>query len=127
MAATQKEHSFKGKVVIAAENDSVQSAAKLLEEHHIGAVVITRKDAIVGILSERDIVTRVVSKGLSPEKVRIKEVMTQNVTAVDMKEGLGRIVGLLRNSSFRHVPIVDGGKLVGMVSSRDLLYLLDLK
>ena len=116
---------LKNDVVVADQDLSVVDAAQLLVKNSIGALVIIEKDLIIGILSERDIIHSVVAKGLDPNKVLVKDVMTKEVVTVEAKEGIKRIFDLLRRSPFRHLPIVENGKPVGMISNRDLFYLID--
>lgn len=121
----QLEAQAKKNVVVIEEDQTITAAAELLMKHSIGSLIVTKNDIIVGILSERDIIYSVVAKGLSSNAVRVKDIMTRDVVTVDVKEGIKKIFDLLQKSKFRHLPIVDNGKPVGMVSQRDLLYLFD--
>ena len=114
-------------VIVAAENDTVFSLAQLLKKHNIGAVVILRGEKIVGIVSERDIVRRVVCEGLSSKNVKVKEIMTKNIVTADIRHGLNRIHEIMCSAPFRHLPIVRDGKLIGIVSSRNLISALSPK
>ena len=78
-------------------------------------------------MSERDIVQRVVAKGLSVESTLVKDVMTRKVVCVDLTEGLGKVHKKMREIKFRHLPVVKDDRVVGMVSNRDLMYLRKLK
>ena len=109
-------------VVTANENATARYVAQLMDKHNIGAVVIMRGEKLVGIVSERDIARRIVASGLSPAKAKVKNFMTKNVVTADFKEGLDKIYEILCHAKFRHLPIVNGGKLVGIVSQRDVLY-----
>ena len=108
-------------VIVAAENDTVFSAAELLKKHNIGALVVLRGEKIVGIISERDIVRRVVCENRSAHKTKVKEIMTKEVVTADIKDGLSRIHEIMCTATFRHLPIVRDGKLIGIVSSRNLI------
>lgn len=109
-------------VVIAEEEFSAMEIARLMEENNIGAVVILRGEKLVGIVSERDITRRVVAKGLNPERTKAKNFMTTNVVTAEFKDGLDKIYQYLCQIKFRHLPIMDKGKLVGIASQRDVLY-----
>ena len=109
-------------VIIASENDTADFAARLMLDNDIGAVVIMRNEKLVGIVSERDVVRRVVAKGLDPLKTKVKEFMTKDVQVAEFKEGLNKIYQILCQVKFRHLPIMDNGKLVGIASQRDVLY-----
>ncbi|TRZ49242.1 CBS domain-containing protein [bacterium] len=109
-------------VVVANENNTAIDIANLLSEHNIGAVVILREEKLVGIVSERDIVRRVVAKGLSPEKAKAKDFMTKEVVTANLEDGLDNIYKKLCSVSFRHLPIMEGKRVFGIVSQRDILY-----
>ena len=108
-------------VVVAKEADTVLFLANLLRKHNIGAVVILRSEKIVGIVSERDIVKKVVCHSLSPQRVKVKDIMTKEVVTADIKEGLNKIHEIMCTAPFRHLPIVKDGRLIGIVSSRNLI------
>lgn len=114
-------------VISATEEASAVEIARLIKEHQIGSVVIVRGDQVVGIVTERDLVTRVMSEGISPEQIKVKDFMTKDIVAVDFKEGLNKIYQKLCEINFRHLIILDGSKLVGITSRRDLLDALACK
>ena len=114
-------------VIVATENDSVLFVANLLKKHNIGAVVVVKGDKIVGILSERDIVRKVICTGLSAHDTKAKDIMTKEVVTADIKDGLNKIHEIMCSAPFRHLPIVKDGKLIGIVSSRNLYSLTPKK
>lgn len=95
--------------------------ARLMKEHSIGAIVIIENDLVAGIVTERDLTTRVLAQGLSPEQTKAADFMTRDVVSVDFKEGLNKIYQTLCTIKFRHLLIMNGSKLVGITSRRDLL------
>ena len=100
---------------------TVLEAARFMMEHSIGALPVLRNGELVGIFSERDIMNRVVALGRLPGSTKISEVMTANPKAVSVDETIENCVYLMREFGFRHLPIVDGKELKGLVSSRDIL------
>ncbi len=108
-------------VVVAEKDDTILDVAQLLKKHNIGAVVILEGEKIVGIVSERDIVRKVVCAGLPPQSTRAEDIMTKGVVTADIKEGLNRIHEIMCTAPFRHLPIVENGKLIGIVSNRNLI------
>ena len=104
---------------------TLETAMGILAQRRIGAIVITGADRrIVGILSERDIMNRVVAVGRTPGTTAVSEVMTANPRAVAADESIEECLFIMREFGFRHLPIVDGkdGKdLKGLVSLRDVL------
>jgi CBS domain-containing protein len=100
---------------------TVLEAARFMMEHNIGALPVLRNGGLAGIFSERDIMNRVVAIGRMPGTTKIFEVMTANPKAVSTEETIENCLFLMREFGFRHLPIVDGQELKGLVSLRDLL------
>jgi CBS domain-containing protein len=112
----------KNRPVYSIEADrSVLEGARFMMEHRIGALPVMRNGELAGIFSERDIMNRVVAAGRLPGSTRISEVMTANPKAVSIEETIENCLYLMREFGFRHLPIVDGKGLKGLVSSRDIL------
>ena len=100
---------------------TVLEAARYMMELNIGAVPVLRNGDLVGILSERDIMNRVVAVGRTPGTTAVSEVMTANPRTVSADESIDECLFIMREFGFRHVPIVDGKEVKGLVSVRDLL------
>ena len=100
---------------------TVLEAARFMMEHNIGALPVLRNGDLAGILSERDIMNRVVAVGRTPGTTAVSEVMTANPRAVPADETIDECLFIMREFGFRHLPIVDGKDLKGLVSLRDLL------
>jgi CBS domain-containing protein len=100
---------------------TVLEAARFMMEHSIGALPVLRNGELVGIFSERDVMNRVVAVGRTPGTTKIAEVMTANPRGVDMNESIEECLFLMKEFGFRHLPIVSGKELKGLVSLRDLL------
>jgi len=102
-------------------NQTVLEAARYMMEHSVGAVPVLRDGNLTGILSERDIMNRVVAVGRTPGTTAVSEVMTANPRAVAADESIEECLFIMREFGFRHLPIVDGKDLKGLVSLRDVL------
>jgi len=100
---------------------TVLEAARYMMEYNIGAVPVLRNRELVGILSERDIMNRVVAVGRTPGTTAVSEVMTANPRAVEIDETVEECLFIMREFGFRHLPIVDGKQVKGLVSLRDVL------
>ncbi len=100
---------------------TVLEAARFMMEHNIGALPVLRNGELAGILSERDIMNRVVAVGRTPGTTAVSEVMTANPRAVHADETVEECLFIMREFGFRHLPIVDGKELTGLVSLRDVL------
>jgi CBS domain-containing protein len=102
-------------------NSTVLEAARFMMEHSIGALPVLRDGEIVGIFSERDVMNRVVAVGRMPGTTKISEVMTANPKSISVDETVENCLFLMREFGFRHLPIIDGKQLKGLVSLRDIL------
>jgi CBS domain-containing protein len=100
---------------------TVLDAARFMMEHNIGALPVLRNGQLAGILSERDIMNRVVAVGRTPGTTAVSEVMTANPRSVSADESVEECLFIMREFGFRHLPIVDGKDLKGLVSLRDIL------
>ncbi|MCE4627970.1 MAG: CBS domain-containing protein [Desulfurococcales archaeon] len=103
-------------------DETVYEAAVKMAELGVGALpVIDEEGRLVGIFTERDLLVRVVAKGLDPTKIRVGEVMTPNPVTVGPDEPVEEALRLMAKIRARHLPVVDEkGRLVGIVSIRDL-------
>ncbi|MEX0758933.1 MAG: CBS domain-containing protein [Tistlia sp.] len=100
--------------------DSVAEAVALMSEQHIGAVMVVRGGQLIGIFTERDVVTRVVNARRDPDATLLSEVMTEGPQTIAPGETAGGALELMARLGCRHLPVVDGEEIVGMVSIRDL-------
>jgi CBS domain-containing protein len=100
---------------------TVLEAARYMMEHNVGALPVLRNGELAGIFSERDIMNRVVAVGRTPGTTSVAEVMTANPRAVPVDESIEECLFIMREFGFRHLPIVDGKELKGLVSLRDIL------
>lgn len=100
---------------------SVRTAAQRMTEVNIGAVAVVEKGTLAGVFSERDIMSRVVAKGLNPDSTEVSDVMSRELMVAAPTEDVLSAIQKMHSIGSRHLPVVDEGKLVGMLSIRDLL------
>ena len=100
---------------------AVAEAARQMRQRHVGAIVVVKDERLVGIFTERDALFRVVAAGLDPTSTTVADVMTKNPAALAPDQPFAAALHLMHEGQFRHVPIVDDGRPIGMVSSRDAL------
>jgi CBS domain-containing protein len=113
---------IKDRKIYSIEADStVLEAARFMKERGFGALPVLHDGEVVGILSERDIMNRVVAAGRTPGTTRISEVMTPKPRTVSPDESIEECLFLMREFGFRHLLIADGKELKGVVSLRDIL------
>ena len=106
---------------VADVNDSVMEVAQAMVERNIGAVPVLRDGHLAGVFSERDLMRRIVVEGRDPGITRVGEVMTAEPLSVSRHDDLEHCLLLMRENGFRHLPICEGGRLLGFLSLRDLL------
>jgi CBS domain-containing protein len=111
----------KAKRLVAPPGTTVAQAAKLMARKNVGAVMVVEGKRLVGIFTERDAVFRVIAEGRDVATTTIGEVMTPDPIAVDPDEIFGRALLLMHDHGFRHVPVVEKGEPIGIVSSRSAL------
>ncbi len=109
------------KLLKAAPETLVSKAAKLMAAKNVGAVLVVEADCLVGIVSERDIAFRVVALGLDPQATRLVDVMTRAPHTVDPDKPFGYALLVMQENGFRHLPVVQDGKVIGIVSSRSAM------
>jgi CBS domain-containing protein len=115
-------HSMKSeKLVTTASQASVFEVAELMLRHRVGAVLVVEGGSLIGIFTERDAVFRVLAAGRDAHAVRVGEVMTPQPVTVGPEASFGHAMLLMHERGFRHVPVVEDGRLVGIVSARDAL------
>ena len=108
-------------VVSAAPGASVYEVAALMSAESVGAVPILEGDRLVGIFSERDLMTRVVVPRRDPERTPVADVMTRDVVTGTLEEHVDFCVEKMRKIGCRHLPILSAGRLIAVLSMRDLL------
>ncbi len=101
--------------------DTVLDAIKVLAREDVGAAVVVSGGQLVGIFSERDYTRKIVLKGRHSETTRIEEIMTANVICVTPRTKTRDCMALMSEKNIRHLPVVEEGRVVGMVSIRDIV------
>ena len=100
---------------------NIKSAAGWLRAKNIGALVVTGGNAVLGLISEREIVDAFFRYGEAAGSMRVKEIMQHGVTSVSPDESVTRVMKLMTHQRVRHLPVVLGGKLAGIVSIGDVV------
>jgi len=100
---------------------SVRDAARYMTDRRVGAVSVVEGTRLVGILSERDIMGRVVARHLDPDRTRVGDVMSRDLVVAQSGDSHEEGLRKMKQAGCRHLPVVEGDRLVGMVSQRDLL------
>ena len=100
--------------------ESVFDALKLMNEKDVGAVLVQIDDYLVGILSERDYMRKVILDHHAAKQTKVSEVMTREVVTVTREDTIVHCIALTKKHHVRHLPVVEEGRAIGMISLRDL-------
>jgi CBS domain-containing protein len=109
------------KMLTVAPQVSVSKAAKMMASKKVGAVLVVEDNRLLGIFTERDALFRVIACGLEPSTTHLSEVMTPQPRTITPEKSFGHAMLLMHENGFRHLPVVEGGKPIGIVSARDAL------
>jgi CBS domain-containing protein len=112
---------MKTDMVMVRPDATVAEAARTMAENQVGAVLVVEGDALRGILSERDLVSRIVAEKKDPAATKVSAVATTDVVSVDVAVHIRECVQLLRDKGIRHLPVTKNGKPIGILSSGEFL------
>lgn len=102
------------------EETSVMDAVKIMDKNKIGALIVQSPRPTFGIFTQRDLLTRIVAARKSPRKTKIKEVMTESIKCAQLNDSLDEITRVMYEEDIRYLPVMDGRKLAGIISTDDL-------
>ena len=122
MLSVRQMLSEKGSAVVSITPDtSVFNALKVMNEKNIGAVLVMEDEELVGIFSERDYARKVILAGRSSKNTEVKELMTCKVYCIDPSRTIQDVMELMNEHRFRHVPVMESEKVIGILSSGDVM------
>jgi CBS domain-containing protein len=110
-----------GDVFSVAPDATVYDAVALMAEKNIGALVVMQEEKLVGIISERDYTRKVMLRGKRSRETQVSEIMSTQLTTVDPKESVDHCLQHMTDKRVRHLPVVENGKLLGVISIGDLV------
>jgi len=105
----------------AAPDQTVSDASSMMQTRNVGAVLVIADGKLMGIFTERDAVFRVIAKGLDPTATRLADVMTVEPITLSPEKSYGHALLLMQENGFRHVPVVQNGVPIGIISSRNAM------
>lgn len=109
------------KVKTVEPNDTIKKTVKIMSAGKIGGIIVVSKGKIVGIFTERDVLRKVVAKGLDVNKTKIKSVMTKRVFTVEKDADIIEAINLMVEKNIKKLPVVHEGKMVGIITATDIL------
>ena len=111
------------KVHTADSESTVSEVAKIMSENKVGSVIITTDDAPTKILTEQDIARKVVAEGKDPKTEKVGDVAGEELISVESTRDIYEAILLMGNSDIKHLPVIDEGKLLGIITSKDIIRL----
>lgn len=102
-------------------DDPVLEAIRMMADHHVGALLVMTANRLVGIVSERDYARKVILKGRSSADTSVSQIMSSPVVTVSLSNSVQECMQLMTSRRLRHLPVVDDGEVVGMISIGDLV------
>jgi len=109
------------KFVTALPKTTVREASQLMAKKQVGAVLVVEEGRLLGIFSERDVVFRVVALGLDPATTPLAQVITEEPKTIKPNNTFSYAMALMHENGFRHLPVLEDGKPIGIVSARSAL------
>jgi CBS domain-containing protein len=110
-----------GGVVTIAPSETVTTLLAMLAEHNVGALVVVKDDEVAGIVSERDIVRRIAERGAQMLDANVEQIMSTSVVSCASKDKVDSVAETMTERRIRHMPVIDDGQLVGIVSIGDVV------
>ncbi len=101
--------------------DTVFEALKVLAQHEVGALMVMERGRLVGVFSERDYTRKVALQGRNSKETTVADIMTRNVIVVSPKVGTKDCMAIMSQKRIRHLPVLDGETVLGMISIRDIM------
>lgn len=115
----------KRKAVIVKPDDTIERVAKILSRHKVGSAVVVENEEIVGVITDRDILDKVVAKGRDPKTVKVREVMTENPITIEDDYDISDAIDKMMEKGIRRLLVTRLGKPLGFVTAADLLAALN--
>jgi CBS domain-containing protein len=110
-----------GEVFSISPDAMVFQAIQMMDEKNVGALLVMEEDRLIGIISERDYTRKVMLRGKRSRETKVAEIMSSNVTVTHPREPVETCLRLMTDKHIRHLPVVEGDKVVGVISIGDLV------
>ncbi len=110
-----------GNTYTVSPSTTVYDALKLMSDKNIGALIVTDGEKVAGIFSERDYARKIILMGKSSRETEVQEIMTGNVFSIKSSQSIGECMSVMTDKHIRHLPVIDDGKLTGVISIGDVV------
>ena len=100
---------------------TLKDCARIMAENHVGALLVKNDGELQGVLTEQDIVRKGVAAGLNPEKTKVRDIMAKDIITILPEKDIYDALIIMRDSNIRHLPVVDGKKMIGLLTLKDIL------
>ena len=114
-------HHKSGEVFSISPDSAVSEAIEMMDNKNVGALLVIEQDQVVGIISERDYTRKVFLRGRGSRETKVSEIMSTNLTVTHPREPVEKCLRLMTEKRIRHLPVLDGDKVVGVISIGDLV------
>lgn len=109
------------KPVVAEKSISLKDAANIMVNSNVNSLLITESGKAIGIITDEDLVRKVIAKGLDPKKIKINDVMATDLITIAPGKDIYEAMQVMRNHNIRQLPVLEKGKLVGFLTAKDIL------
>ncbi|GIU69720.1 MAG: hypothetical protein KatS3mg002_0956 [Candidatus Woesearchaeota archaeon] len=109
------------KPVVADKDASLKEAANIMLQNNVNSLLITESDKAIGIITDEDLVRKVIAKGLDPRKTKIKDVMETELITISPEKDIYDAMKIMRDHNIRQLPVIEKNKLVGFLTAKDIL------
>jgi len=109
------------KPVTATPDTTIQECARIMSKSQVGSIVIQEKEKLIGIISEKDLVEKVVANALDVSKLKAKDIMKKSLITISPNQDLYDAMLLMGHEEIRKLPVVEGKKLIGLLTAKDIL------
>ncbi len=122
ISSTSIDQAIKPGSVLSVEQDvPVENAAQLMSCHNVGSLLVEEKGQIIAIITERDILNKIVSAQLDPKTTPVNKIMSDKLVTVNLNDTVQTAYEIMNQINCRHLPVVNDGKIIGIISIRDVL------
>jgi CBS domain-containing protein len=104
------------------QNETIKKTCDIYRDNKIGCLIVTDKDEIVGLVTERDIIERTICLNRDPNSTKVSEIMSKNIKTIDKNDRLEKAIGMLKDNQIKKLPVTFNNELVGILTLTDIAY-----